>query len=487
MPNITKYIIAEYFNNMNYRLDFLFDYVFPTYILPNATMPEFGMINYLSSMHNDTVTGATVFEQMMPPSQLFNKDFSTFPNSATGYFYQAQVYGELLHYRQLPFYLNRQPTNTFIYPIKPNPDLTAFIGVDTGIGNRLNGEFFWKYISKVASDEIKQKKGIIFIDYSMEPYMHKYMHERMHTNLKNSGIPADSIYWCVNSFNARECYESWFSEDERMYNVRNLPFCYDHSSWYYDDQLKQNTGVCMAETDFLNSKDTIRPNHFLMKIRNGRSHRLVLLFKMVTDDLLELGDWSFLAVEGYHIPTIDSIISEFEVKDLHIGKIKKLYDTAPHVLQSEPDITHDKINAWTDENFQAHINSYFEICFETFIGGEHKSLTEKVFKPIINFQPFIFVAYPGALKLLRDLGFKTFEGFIDESYDEIEDRSKWLDAIFVEVKRLCAMSKEELHSWYWQMEDILIHNHRRLLEHHTDRLCGEDLIQELSDICNKRR
>ena len=25
------------------------------------------------------------------------------------------------------------------------------------------------------------------------------------------------------------------------------------------------------------------------------------------------------------------------------------------------------------------------------------------------------------------------------------------------------MSKEEIHNWYWQMEDVLIHNHNRLM------------------------
>ena len=35
--------------------------------------------------------------------------------------------------------------------------------------------------------------------------------------------------------------------------------------------------------------------------------------------------------------------------------------------------------------------------------------------------------------------------------------------IAAEVKRLCSMSKEEIHNWYWQMEDVLIHNHNRLM------------------------
>ncbi len=30
--------------------------------------------------------------------------------------------------------------------------------------------------------------------------------------------------------------------------------------------------------------------------------------------------------------------------------------------------------------------------------------------------------------------------------------------ILDEINRLCSMSKEEIHKWYYEMEDILIHN-----------------------------
>jgi hypothetical protein len=32
-----------------------------------------------------------------------------------------------------------------------------------------------------------------------------------------------------------------------------------------------------------------------------------------------------------------------------------------------------------------------------------------------------------------------------------------------EVKRLCSMPKEEIHNWYYNMQDILIYNWKRIL------------------------
>jgi hypothetical protein len=95
------------------------------------------------------------------------------------------------------------------------------------------------------------------------------------------------------------------------------------------------------------------------------------------------------------------------------------------------------------------------------------------------------IAYPGALKLLRELGFKTFSPYIDESYDEIEDTNLRLQAIYAEIVKLSSRSREELHTWYWGMRDILIHNHNHLLAHHRKGLFGENLLKEFSNIVNK--
>jgi hypothetical protein len=103
-------------------------------------------------------------------------------------------------------------------------------------------------------------------------------------------------------------------------------------------------------------------------------------------------------------------------------------------------------------------------------------MTEKCFKPIANFNPFILVSFAGALEELRKLGFRTFEGFIDESYDQEPDTSKRLLMIAAEVRRLCNMSKEEIHNWYWSTEEILIHNQRRLMSLFlTDKISQETI------------
>ena len=86
--------------------------------------------------------------------------------------------------------------------------------------------------------------------------------------------------------------------------------------------------------------------------------------------------------------------------------------------------------------------------------------------------------------MLKDLGFKTFSPFIDESYDNEKTTFKRMQKITKEIKRICSMSQDEMHEWYCQMEDILVHN-RELIKkygeryHESQREVIDNLYEEL--------
>jgi hypothetical protein len=74
-----------------------------------------------------------------------------------------------------------------------------------------------------------------------------------------------------------------------------------------------------------------------------------------------------------------------------------------------------------------HVNSYCNIVMETHFDADQSGgsfLTEKTFKPIKHGQLF-FVAGPvGSLQALRDLGYRTFDAVLDNSYDRIENNTQ---------------------------------------------------------------
>jgi hypothetical protein len=77
-----------------------------------------------------------------------------------------------------------------------------------------------------------------------------------------------------------------------------------------------------------------------------------------------------------------------------------------------------------------HVDSYCNIVIETHFDADQSSgsfLTEKTFKPIKHGQLFFIAGPAGSLQALRDLGYRTFDAVLDNSYDRIENNTqRWL-------------------------------------------------------------
>jgi hypothetical protein len=284
-------------------------------------------------------------------------------------------------------------------------------------------------------------------------------YDRLHAALEFSYIPASNIILAFNSFNAKEVYESWYKPEYRRLEVWNWPFMTTNSSYHYSVHIERNGEACVPLHEFKQSSLQLRKNHLLFKIRRRRDHRMALLYKLVSDNLLEKVDWSCLEEHNFEEDTIRRVAQRYGLEN-DINAVRTLYEKIPHFLQSEQEEhkNYYSIHGWTPWDGQAHKDSYVYLCTETTTDTPYRAVTEKIFKPLANFMPLIFFGPPKTLELLRELGFKTFSPWIDESYDlELDDRKR-AQMIYAEIKRLCSMTLEDLHKWYWEMEDILLHN-----------------------------
>ena len=458
-----------------HSLLFLYDFVFPNMFLPNALITEYGIVNYLSSLHARQVSSGALYKEHGFNDQtiggtLYEAAFGNHPNTQPGSHMASTWYSDYFEYTQGSLFEWQHKVNKYFYPIRISPNVNDFIGISHP-GSKSNGEYFWKHMSTMALQDAQQGKAIIFIDHAQENFIEYYSYVKLHESLANSGIPKNNIILAFNSFNAKEVYERWFPEEERRLQVKNWPFVMTNTAFHYYSNPRQR----MTVQEFKDTKTTIRNKHFIFKIRRPRDHRLAFLYKIATDGLLEKADWSCLTPIQFDQNNVLATQNRYQF-DFDSDKIAELCNNIPHTLDSEQGSTYNTVSAWTDATPDSHKNSYLYLCTETYTTGEYKSLTEKVFKPIVNFQPFLFAAYPGALELLRSLGFKTFSPFIDESYDDEPDDIKRMGMIYAELNRICSMSKEEIHDWYWEMEEILIHNHTHFLEIWKNEVHTKELI-----------
>lgn len=80
-------------------------------------------------------------------------------------------------------------------------------------------------------------------------------------------------------------------------------------------------------------------------------------------------------------------------------------------------------------------DTYFSLVSETVVSSNFDlHVTEKTFKPIAYYHPYMIWGQPGILKYLKSLGFETYENLFDESYDDVLDLDSRLKIIINNVK-----------------------------------------------------
>ena len=110
-------------------------------------------------------------------------------------------------------------------------------------------------------------------------------------------------------------------------------------------------------------------------------------------------------------------------------------------------------------------------------------------KPLVNFHPLIVFGNPGALKMIRDYGFVTFEELFDESYDEVLDPRQRFDRAYAEVVRACSWSEAEWREAEQRIENKLMFNAKwGLTEFPTTYRRQHDLmlVDQILDACKQR-
>jgi hypothetical protein len=99
--------------------------------------------------------------------------------------------------------------------------------------------------------------------------------------------------------------------------------------------------------------------------------------------------------------------------------------------------------------------AYSLIC-ETWFSNHYSFFSEKIAKPIVAKRLFIVISGQYYLKNLRSLGFRTFHGIIDESYDAEPDSEKRWSIALDQAVALCKRDQSEVLK---AIAEVVLHNY----------------------------
>ena len=110
-------------------------------------------------------------------------------------------------------------------------------------------------------------------------------------------------------------------------------------------------------------------------------------------------------------------------------------------------------------NISKPMESFVHVVTETCFWETKKHLTEKIFKPIVLKQPFLLLGCANNLAYLKEYGFKTFDRWWDESYDDCQDPLQRINMVVKILEDLCKIPNTQLESMLVDMQEVLEHNY----------------------------
>ena len=90
-------------------------------------------------------------------------------------------------------------------------------------------------------------------------------------------------------------------------------------------------------------------------------------------------------------------------------------------------------------------------------------ITEKTFRQFLNGHPMLWIAPPFTLKMLKHLGFKTFDSVWAEDYDEIINPRQRISRVITILTDLCNRNDGEWQVINRKLIPILKHNQELML------------------------
>lgn len=233
------------------------------------------------------------------------------------------------------------------------------------------------------------------------------------------------------------------------YGFENLYYFYHGFAaldWFRGYQALNYDKEIVREYD----KDFITYNRL---IKEDRSYRIYLVSLLKEYDLLDKGFVSFGVTDA---------ISDWrdEISDPKTRLSEQQKDSIERNLTDITRLTIDNASVLgsASADIPREQDAFWHVVTETVFYHSKMHLTEKIFKPIVNKQPFMLLAAPDNLAYLKSYGFKTFDSVIDEDYDICQDNQERINKVVSQLHWYANLSPSNKTDVQEHLKPIIEHN-----------------------------
>jgi len=221
---------------------------------------------------------------------------------------------------------------------------------------------------------------------------------------------------------------------------------------------------------------------------NSRVYRSFFIAELIKKQLLDSGYISYSVNCPCHGSLNASLINSkrYNVSSELILETIDLISTLPGNLTIDSDQNTAIPNgSYYIGAIEQCMESFVHVVTETCFWEQKKHLTEKIFKPIVLKQPFILLGCSDNLKYLKEYGFKTFDKWWSEDYDDIEDPILRLRTVCTLLEKICKMSNAEIKNILRDMEEVLEYNFQWFYSRDFVNMIIDELNTNLENIVSQ--
>lgn len=321
-----------------------------------------------------------------------------------------------------------------------------------------------KHLDIIPEDiltKVREGKCKLILDNVLEGHPIDNFILELYKSIHELSLPSSQIYYVTNNLLAEDIHKEFIVENEIKIPINVISFMYNvhdvkrltQTPLYRNPIIKTKHEQLIAPTrlyalpEKVNIQEELeykkinssKIKHFLKVNRTNREERNLLMLFLNKESILEKSLVSFPDFpQDYSYPQdlFEEYLDSKNIEDLKV-KLPFDIDESDRYNHGPAGFSLNEFNADLPFNPRHYKDTFVSIvmCAFPFDHGAchlHSSTFNPIYcgHPIIQFGPY------GHLRKLKDLGFKTFSQWWDESYDEIEDGWNRFIAVLKVIKKL---------------------------------------------------
>lgn len=313
---------------------------------------------------------------------------------------------------------------------------------------------------------IRLGKCKLILDNSKEGDTLKPLLKDLYSSLEKLKIEPKQVYYITNNLYAEEYHKNWLAQN----NIQTPVNIIEHAHNIQDVQHLMQIGHLPKQVDIraiFEQRKTNKGNFktFLKVNRTARPERDIFMLFVNKLDLYSKFKISYNRYGDFYNEIPPDVKERFKAY-YEEENVNQLLSKIPFDIDKTDETNHgpagfglNQFNADLPYNPDHYLDTFIStvMCAFPFVTNAchlHSSTFNPMYcgHPILQFGPYKH------LERLKQLGFKTFDKWWDESYDNMEIGWDRFEAVLKQVEQLSKLSVEELLDMNYEMLDVLQHN-----------------------------